>query len=169
MKYHNITVNDMKNGDGLRVVLWVSGCKHHCPGCHNPVTWDYNDGLVFDDDAKKELYAHLALSHISGITLSGGDPFYPGNRSDVLKLVKEIRKKFPNKTIWLYTGYKWEGILNTSNMRDTLEYIDVLVDGKYVEELNSVNYRWAGSTNQRVINVKESLNNEGRIVLYASK
>lgn len=149
MRYHNITKDDMKNGDGLRVVLWLSGCEHACPGCQNPVTWDPNDGLIFDDKAKSELFDILARDYISGITLSGGDPLFPGNRAEVLDLLKEIRSKFPDKTVWLYTGYDYDQISNLEHMN----YIDVLVDGKYIESLKDNQYEWAGSTNQKIIHL----------------
>ena len=152
MRYHDITKDDMKNGDGLRVVLWLSGCEHGCPGCQNPVTWDPEDGLVFDEAAKRELFEILGKPYISGITLSGGDPLYPGNRDEVLSLLKEIVENFPEKNVWCYTGYTYEDIASLEH----LEYIDVLVDGKYVEALKDNQYHWAGSTNQRIIDVRES-------------
>ena len=93
MRYHNITKDDMLNGEGLRTVLWVAGCSHHCPQCHNPVTWDINGGLVFDEQAKEELFEELKKDYVSGITFSGGDPLYAGNREDVLKLAKEVHEK----------------------------------------------------------------------------
>lgn len=165
MRYHNITMNDMNNGDGLRVVLWVSGCNHHCKNCQNPVTWNANDGLIFDDNTKQELFQKLQQDHISGITLSGGDPLYPNNREDILELVKEIRNSFPNKTIWIYTGYIYNEVLQDELMRSIISNIDVLVDGEFQEELKDVNYHWAGSTNQQVIDVKESLK-KGSVIRY---
>ena len=101
MQYHNITKDDMLNGDGLRVVLWVAGCTHGCKECQNPVTWDPNGGLLFDERAKEELFEQLEKSYISGITYSGGDPLYVGNREAITALAKEIREKFPEKTQWL--------------------------------------------------------------------
>ena len=111
-RYHNITKDDMKNGDGLRVVLWVSGCTHHCKGCHNPVTWDPEDGLIFDDNAKQELFNELDKDYISGITFSGGDPLASYNAPYIRNLITEIRDKYPNKTIWVYTGFTIEEILD---------------------------------------------------------
>ncbi len=99
MRYHNITKDDMLNGDGLRVVLWVAGCSHCCRECHNPVTWDPNGGLLFDDAAREEIFEQLAKPYISGITFSGGDPLHPANRPDVRKLIGEIRRQMPEKTI----------------------------------------------------------------------
>ena len=153
MNYHNITTCDMKNGDGLRTVLWVSGCNHHCSECHNPQTWDPNSGILFDDSARAELFNDLDLSYISGLTISGGDPLYPPNRSTILELCKEIKEIYSNKTIWIYTGYEWEDIKNLELMK----YIDTIVVGPYKKELRDVTYPWAGSSNQRVINVKQSL------------
>ena len=127
MKYHNITKDDMLNGDGLRVVLWVAGCSHKCKGCHNPVTWNPEDGLVFDEAAKQEIFTELAHDYISGITFSGGDPLYPGNAAEVTALAKMIREQFPDKTIWLYTGYDWETIKDW----EIVGYLDVLVDGRF--------------------------------------
>ena len=112
----------MLNGDGLRVVLWVAGCGHACPGCHNPITWDAEGGLLFDQAAKNELFTELGKDYISGITFSGGDPLFPGNREEISELCREIRQKFPDKTIWLYTGYRWEEI----KWLPFLDQIDVL-------------------------------------------
>ena len=108
MRYHNITKDDMLNGDGLRVVLWVAGCSHCCKECQNPITWDPNGGILFDQAAKKEIFDQLDQSYISGITFSGGDPLYVHNILEVTALAKEIKEKYPNKTIWLYTGSLWE-------------------------------------------------------------
>ena len=110
MRYHNITKDDMLNGDGLRVVLWVAGCSHCCKDCHNPVTWDPNGGLYFDESAKAELFEELKKDYVSGITFSGGDPLHIANVNDVTELSKEIRETFPEKTIWLYTGSTWEEV-----------------------------------------------------------
>lgn len=153
MNYHNITKDDMLNGDGLRVVLWVSGCSHHCKGCQNPITWDPNDGLLFDQEAKEEIFAELDKSYVSGLTLSGGDPLFPGNRSAITALVKEVKDKYPTKTIWLYTGFSWEEIMDL----ELIPYVDVVVEGKFVEELKDTTLHWKGSSNQRVIHVAEAL------------
>lgn len=161
MNYHNITKDDMNNGDGLRVVLWVAGCSHHCNGCQNPVTWNPDDGIEFDIRAKKEIFKELNKKHIAGITFSGGDPLFSTNNETIFCLCQEIKKKFPTKTIWIYTGYDWEDIKN----KPLMKYIDVLVDGKFIEELKDVNFHWAGSTNQRVIDVQESLK-EKKVILH---
>lgn len=168
MRYHNITKADMLNGEGLRVVLWVSGCSHHCHACQNAVTWDPNDGLVFDLDAKKEIFDELEKEWCSGITLSGGDPLFLGNRCEISKLVKEIREKFKDKTIWLYTGYTFEELLEqmkTDKDLDTiLNNIDVLLDGRFVLRLASEKIHYVGSSNQCIIDVKKSLKKKKKIL-----
>lgn len=153
MRYHNITKDDMLNGSGLRVVLWLSGCDHGCKNCHNPVTWDPNSGIPFDQSAEDELFEVLGRKYISGVTLSGGDPLFEGNRADVTALVAQIKKNFPQKTIWLYTGYLWEDICELP----LLQNIDVLVDGRFMEELRDSTVHWKGSSNQRIIDVQSSL------------
>lgn len=161
MRYHNITKDDMLNGDGLRVVLWVAGCSHCCKECHNPVTWDPNGGLLFDEDAKKEVFDELDKDYISGITFSGGDPLHMANAYDVTALAKEIREKYPQKTIWLYTGSLWEEVCHM----EIVHYIDVLVDGEFEIEKKNENLHWKGSSNQRVIDVQKSLR-EGEVKLH---
>lgn len=161
MRYHNITKDDMLNGDGLRVVLWEAGCEHHCPGCQNPITWDINGGLPFDEAAKKEIFDELDKPYISGITFSGGDPLHMCNRSDTSKLITEIKSKYPTKTIWIYTGYVWDDVKDLPLMKN----IDVLIDGRYIEQRRNVNLFWRGSENQRVIDVQRSLD-KGEVVLH---
>ncbi len=161
MRYHNITKDDMLNGDGLRVVLWVAGCGHHCKECHNPITWDPDGGLPFGEAAKQEIFEELGKPYISGITFSGGDPLYPANVAEVTELAKEIRKQFPDKTIWLYTGGLWEEVCGMEIIR----YIDVLVDGEFEVERKELNLQWKGSANQRVIDVPETLE-KGEIQLH---
>ena len=151
MNYFQITKCDLKNGDGIRVVLWVAGCSHHCKGCHNPYTWDCNAGLPFTDETKAELFEALDKDYIAGITFSGGDPLFCSNRNSVAELIKEIKTKFPQKTIWLYTGYTYEELKDFEEIKPVLSNIDVIVDGEFVEALKDVNYPWAGSTNQRVL------------------
>lgn len=153
MRYHNITKDDMLNGDGLRVVLWVSGCSHGCRECHNPVTWEIEGGLPFDDEAKAEVFKELSMDYTAGITMSGGDPLHPLNREDMGILMEEIKRKFPDKTIWLYTGYDWDDIKELSCIR----WVDVLVDGRFIAEQADKKLKWRGSGNQRIIDVKKSL------------
>lgn len=161
MNYHNITKDDMLNGDGLRVVLWVSGCTHHCEECQNPITWDLAGGIPFDDAAEKELMEALTPEHVSGITFSGGDPMHPFNRSEVTRLAQKVKETFPDKTIWLYTGFRWEDVKD----EPVMQYVDVLADGRFVKALNDNNLHWVGSSNQRVINVQETLKT-GKVVLH---
>lgn len=154
MNYHNITKSDMLNGDGLRTVLWVSGCKLNCTNCQNPETHPIDSGILFDDNAEKELFESLDTDWCSGLTLSGGHPLDDRNYDKVLDIVQKFRNKYNNtKTIWLYTGFTWEYIKTLSIMR----YIDVLVDGRYIEELKDEKLHWRGSSNQRVIDVQKSL------------
>lgn len=161
MKYHNITKDDMLNGSGLRVVLWVSGCEHRCKGCQNMITWNPDDGLEFDAAAKEEIFRELKKDYISGLTLSGGDPLFMQNRECIGGLITEARKKFPEKNIWLYTGYTWESI----NTLEFIQYVDVIVDGKFIEEFKDNSLHWRGSSNQRVIDVKKTLERAETIIL----
>ena len=176
MNYHNVTHDDMNNGDGLRVVLWLSGCSHHCYQCQNPQTWNPNSGIPFDNEAKQEIFNELSKDYISGITLTGGDPLYKDNLNDVLSLLNQVRLSYPTKTIWLYTGYTLEQILqplliNTipteeeEKRIDIVKMVDVLVDGPYVDAQRDVTAKWRGSTNQRVINFPETLKQQ-KVVLY---
>jgi anaerobic ribonucleoside-triphosphate reductase activating protein len=168
MNFHGIEKDSMLNGDGLRVVLWVSGCNHHCKGCHNPQTWDINSGREFAFDDLLELMAEVNKRHVAGLTISGGDPLHPDNWETVHKICKDIKNQFPRKTIWVYTGYEWEDVVGDLCFSDFSKYVDVIVDGEFIEELKDVNYPWAGSTNQRVIDVKKSLE-QGEVVLWRSK
>lgn len=167
MNYHKIEKTSIANGEGIRVVLWVSGCSLHCRGCHNPETWSFCSGRLFDDEAKRELFEALDKPYIQGITLSGGHPFEEHNRSTIYCLVKEIKEKFPNKDIWIYTGYTWEDIFEKDirGIQRILYWTDVLVDGKYIDELKDLTLRFCGSKNQRLIDVQKTLK-ENKIVLY---
>lgn len=162
MRFHNITKDDMLNGDGLRVVLWVAGCSHHCKECQNPITWDVHGGLPFEEENRQEIFYELEQDYIDGITFSGGDPLHEDNREDVEALAREIRRKYPEKTIWLYTGYTWEEISSWT----ILAYVDVLVDGKFEVTQKDPSLQWKGSANQRVIDVQDSLR-MGKVVLHA--
>lgn len=158
MNYLNITHCDQLNGDGNRVVLWVSGCAHGCKGCQNAFSWNSSSGIEFDDKAKEELFKDLSQDWCSGITYSGGDPMFFDNRETIIGLAKEIREKFPSKTQWLYTGYQWHEIISDPTMCDIVKYVDVICDGEYVEELSDIDLPWVGSSNQNVIDVRERLN-----------
>lgn len=180
MNYHNITYPDQNNGDGLRIVLWVAGCEHHCTNCQNQQTWSPQSGIPFDKNAMNEILNELKKDYISGITFSGGDPLHPKNVQNVLKIVDEIRVSYPTKNIWLYTGYTWEQIMhlvitdiNSKQLKmlqmrkELVSKCDVLIDGRYIDELRDVSLHWRGSSNQRVINVQETLK-QNQIVLWES-
>ena len=227
MNYLKIDKEDVCNGEGLRVVLWLSGCSHKCKGCQNPQTWDADSGISFDESAKEELFRELDKDYISGLTLTGGDPLFEGNLDDVLDLVTEVNKRYntpqnidsnnannnnilnaddnkirlssPHKSIWLYTGYtistckyfddtiftfhssyyhpnpfngehikvddKAYFIKQDRKRVEIIKNIDVLIDGQYIDSQRNILLPWVGSSNQRVINVKESLQ-KGEIVLW---
>ena len=160
MRYHNITKDDMLNGDGLRVVLWVAGCSHGCKDCQNPITWDPQGGLPFTEEEKKEIFQELDKAYISGITFSGGDPLHPANIREVTALARELRQRYPEMTIWLYTGYLWKEIVDL----EIVNYLDVVVDGKFISAQKDITLPWRGSSNQKVIDVPSTLK-EGKIVL----
>lgn len=160
MYYHNITKDDMLNGDGLRVVLWVSGCSHDCLGCHNPQTHDAYSGLPFDESVENELFELLDRDYISGLTLSGGDPLYATNVQTLINLVSKFRERYGNsKTIWIYSGYTLDGLKLIPNRFSTINALrlklismcDVFVDGRFIKELKDEQYQWAGSTNQKLL------------------
>lgn len=184
MNYHMIRTDDMLNGDGLRVIIFLSGCEHHCKGCHNPETWDINSGKEFTLEATEEILKELNKDYISGITFSGGDPLHEKNLIGVYSLISKIKEEYPNKTIWLYTGYEWKDIdINIANIvypnltpellikqarARLVSKCDVLVDGKFIQSLADVNFPWVGSINQRVIDVQKSIK-ENKIILWNSK
>ena len=151
MNYHGITLTSFNNGEGMRTVLWVAGCEHHCKGCQNAYSWDVSGGKLFSVDARNELFKAANRTWIDGLTLSGGDPLHPYNREAITALARDFKAEFPKKNIWLYTGYTYEDVKDL----EVMQYIDVVVDGKFVEELADKDYKFAGSTNQRIIYVKE--------------
>lgn len=181
INYHNITHDDMNNGSGLRVVLWLSGCSHHCFNCQNPQTWNPDSGILFDKSAKEEIFEELSKPYISGVTFSGGDPLYKLNLNELCELTHEINISFPEKTIWLYTGYTFDELKRKHNEYkytpfdpiadkwltrwEIISMCNVLVDGEYIDAERDITKKWAGSKNQRVINVKESIK-KNEIVLY---
>lgn len=169
MNYFKIDKCSISNGDGIRTVLWLSGCSHDCEGCHNPETHDASNGKFFDENAKEELFNILSKPYIDGITFSGGDPLYFLNIQEVFKLSSEIREKFPNKTQWLYTGYTWEQItemsFENSLVEELVNSLDVIVDGRFVKQLRDVTLQFRGSSNQRIIDVHKSLK-MNKVVLW---
>lgn len=161
MNFHKITRNDIANGVGIRTVLWVSGCSHHCKGCHNPETWDINSGKLFTEDDYNTLIEYTKPDYVSGLTLSGGDPFHILNRDYLAELLVRFKEQLPNKSIWSYTGYSWDDIKNTALIKN----LDVLVDGKFIESKKDVSLDYCGSYNQRVIDVQKSLKS-GEIKIF---
>lgn len=152
MRIHDITSCDVNNGEGFRVTLWVAGCTHHCKGCQNPQTWDFNGGKPFGKEAHDYLFSELAKPYIQGITFSGGDPLC--SPEDVTELAKEIKEKLPSKDIWLYTGFTIEQIQASPVLSKILPYVDVIVDGEYVEALRDVTLAFRGSRNQRIVRLE---------------
>ena len=176
MNYMQIDKCDVANGVGVGVVLWVSACNCHCLGCHNPQSWDFNTGQPFTEDTMQEILSELAKPYISHFTLSGGHPLEYQNINTVYRIVKTVKEKFPDKTIWLYTGYTWEEILEQYKIwedhevngicsLDVVSYCDVLVDGRYEDDKRDISLAWRGSSNQRVIDIKESLK-QNSVVLF---
>jgi len=153
MNYIKISRYDIANGKGIRTVLWVSGCNHMCKNCHNKMTWDSKAGKPITQEVIDILREDLSKPYIDGITFSGGDPLFPDNRSDTTRIIKSLKEEFPNKSIWLYTGYTYEDIQDL----EVIKYIDVLVDGEYQEENRNISLPFCGSDNQRVIDVKRTL------------
>ena len=160
MKYLKISNFDTANGLGIGNVLWVSGCSHHCPQCHNPQTWDKNAGEEFTEEVLDNLLDKLKRPFIKRLTLSGGDPLFLGNRDEITNVVRKVKKNFPNIKIWCYTGYLWEEVKDLPCM----DYIDVLVDGEFKIDLKDITLPFCGSSNQRVIDVLKSLK-IGKVIL----
>ena len=172
MNYADIKRVDVANGPGVRVSLFVSGCNHHCYNCFNKETWDFNYGNVFTEQTRKTIIEYLKPDYIKGLSILGGEPLEEINQKGILPLVKEVKEKYPQKDIWCYTGFLFDedvlGSMWEENpyTKELFSYIDVLVDGKYVEDLKSLNLKFRGSSNQRIIKVQESLK-EREIVLHA--
>ena len=178
MRILDMTTCSIADGTGFRLVIWCAGCDHHCEGCHNPESWDYYAGRDLKPDDAEKLLDEIEKPFIKGVTFSGGDPLYDKNVSGVFNLCKSIKEHYPEKTIWLYTGYDFEDIYippwaittqDCNPARDfrngILKYIDVLVDRKFIKEQRDVSIAFRGSKNQRLIDVKKSLN-ESKVVLY---
>ncbi|SFR69649.1 anaerobic ribonucleoside-triphosphate reductase activating protein [Anaeromicropila populeti] len=171
MNYADIKRIDVANGPGVRVSLFVSGCTHHCKGCFNQMTWDFHYGEVFTKETQEQVLEYLSKDFVKGLTVLGGEPFEYVNQKGLLPLLQEVRKRFPEKSIWCYTGYDFEQdilkdmCLKWQETTEMLSCLDVLVDGKFIEELKNLNLRFRGSSNQRIIRVPESLK-AGRIILW---
>ena len=159
-RYNKIRKMDISNGPGVRVSIFMQGCIFHCEGCFNPETWDFKCGNEFTDDTINEVLALCEPSHIKGLSILGGEPMHPKNIEATTKLAKEFKKKYPDKTIWSWTGFNFEDIKD----KEVFKYIDVLIDGQFKIALRNPNLRWKGSSNQRVIDVQKSLK-KGEVIL----
>lgn len=162
MHYGSIKKCDIANGVGIRTVLFVSGCTHHCKGCFQPQTWNFRYGAEYTAETEQEIVASLEPSYVDGLTLLGGEPMEPENQRALLPLVRRIRRELPQKTIWCYSGYTWEELTGESRARcevtdELLSLLDVLVDGEFVEEKRNISLRFRGSENQRLIDVPKTL------------
>ena len=172
MNYANIKHCDIANGPGVRTSLFVSGCTRHCKDCFNQEAQDFNYGLPFTEDVEDMIILSLKTDYIDGLTVLGGEPFEPANQEAVLHLLKKVRKEFPSKTIWCYTGNILEteiidpyGRAYTEFSDELLKYIDVLVDGPFISELKNISLRFRGSENQRLINLPETLK-QNKVILW---
>ena len=185
MNYAQIRSMDISNGEGIGVSLFVQGCDFHCKNCFNSETWEFSKGQEWNDKTKNQFLKLIETPFIQRVSILGGEPLHPQNVQNVLKIVDEIRVSYPTKNIWLYTGYTWEEIWIKDNIktaekvkdmrekaiinlrRQVVRMCDVLIDGRYVDELRDVSLHWRGSSNQRVINVQETLK-QNQIVLWES-
>ena len=160
MRYNTIRQTDISNGPGIRVSIFMQGCVFHCKNCFNPDTWDFKAGSEFTDETIEKVLELCEPSYIKGLSILGGEPMHPKNIEGTTKLAKMFKEKFPDKTIWSWTGYTFDDIKDN----EVFKYIDVLVDGRFVDELRNPNLKWKGSSNQRVIDVQKSLK-KGEVVL----
>lgn len=171
MNYCNIKYCDIANGEGVRTTLFVSGCTNRCKGCFQPETWDFHYGQPFDEKAQEEILRSLEPYYIDGLTLLGGEPFEPSNQVALLPFLRRVRERFPDKSIWAFTGFVLEDqLLRDSEKRtnftdELLSLIDILVDGPYIEEQRDISLQFRGSTNQRVIDMQKTLAS-GRVVIW---
>lgn len=171
MNYALIRENDIANGPGVRTSLFVSGCRHHCKGCFNPETWNFNYGQPFKQTEIDRIIEATKPSYVEGLTLLGGEPFEPENQAALVDLLTQFKAKIPNKKVWCYTGFSFENDLltkyinNKENVKELLPLIDVLVDGKFIEELKNSALLFRGSSNQNIIDVKTSLKQKKMVFL----
>lgn len=161
MRYNQIRTMDISDGPGVRVSIFFQGCHFHCKDCFNSETWDFNKGKEFTDEVIDKIIELANHEYIEGLSILGGEPMHPINVLGTISLAKKFKEKYPEKNIWVWTGYKFEDIPN----KDALPFIDVLVDGQFITELHSFNLKWKGSSNQRVINVKETLKQNKIIII----
>ena len=170
MNYATIKYCDIANGEGVRVTLFVSGCTNHCPDCFQPQTWDFCYGRPFTEETEREIYAELDKPYVGGLSLLGGDPFEPENQRALLPFLRRVKAAYPGKTIWAFSGFTLEEMQQDGShprcevTDELLSMLDVLVDGRFVEELKDISLRFRGSSNQRLIDMKKTLA-AGKIVL----
>ncbi len=171
MNYADIKQYDVANGPGIRISLFVSGCTHHCKGCFNKEAWDFGYGMPFTEQTIEKVLAYMEPPYIKGLTLLGGEPMEPQNQPSVLALLRRVKQAYPEKSVWMFSGYDFERdilgrmLSEVPETKELLSYLEVLVDGRFIEELKSLSLRFKGSSNQRTILVQESLA-AGSIVLY---
>ncbi len=156
MRYSKIRKMDISNGKGVRVSIFMQGCTFNCKNCFNPETHDFEGGNEFNDETIDKVLDLCSKEHIDGLSILGGEPMHPNNIEGTTKLAKAFKEKFPNKNLWAWTGYKFDEYLKD---KEVAKYLDVLVDGQYVDELHDPTLAWRGSSNQRVIDVPQSLKN----------
>lgn len=167
MNIAGINYESINDGEGVRTVIYVSGCSHKCPKCHNPQTHNINYGIKFTNELQNEIIDNIKKRpFITGVTLSGGDPLHDNNIVDVFNLIIKIKNNFPDKSIWLYTGYQFEDIVNMPSRKKIIEQCDVVVDGRYIDKLRNITLKWRGSSNQRVVDVQKTLG-IGEVVLWS--
>lgn len=166
MHYSTIMYTDMINGEGIRVSIFVSGCEHKCKGCFNEKTWDAQFGEEFTEEIEDKIIDYFTKynNSLRGLSFLGGDPTYRDNIQPLIKFIKKFKSKFPNKDIWIWSGYKWEMILRTPSVLELIKLCDVIIDGRFVLEQKDLNLKWRGSSNQRVINIKKSLESNSIIL-----
>ncbi len=162
MRYHKIRKMDISNGPGVRVSVFMQGCAFHCENCFNPETWDFNGGKEFNETTIEEVLNLCSKDFITGLSILGGEPMHPNNIEGTTMLAKAFKEKYPNKTLWVWSGFLFDKDLKG---KEVLNYIDVLVDGQFVNSLSNPTLKWKGSSNQRVIDVQKSLKNND-IVIY---
>ena len=171
MNYATIKDCDIANGPGVRVSLFVSGCTHHCKGCFNEEAWDFNFGKPFTQETVNDILKMLEPGYIKGLTLLGGEPFEPENQPAILDLLRQVKQKFPEKSIWAFSGYLFDKDILSGKLgpweitKEYIGYLDVIVDGRFVQEKKDLSLRFRGSSNQRIINVPASIQS-GEIVLW---
>lgn len=168
MNYFKIAPQSTHSGPGIRVTLYVSGCRNHCPGCQNPETWSFAAGKAFEPETEQEILKLLAKPYVAGLTLCGGEPMEEENQVGLINLLAAVKAKFPTKSVWCYTGYEWEDLMpggkkNIGITLSLLQYIDVLITGRYIDQLRDItnNNIYRGSRNQRIVDVQESFQRSG--------